>query len=193
MIRFFVLVVLTCMVGCEVDKPAANLTFSSIQKAHKGYVIEFYSDIDIDSLFSSEHTRKIISRQLVCALENDRDFSVEHNMAKFFGGDVELQEGNTDKSGKKHRYLSNGLFYFNFDEGSRFARLAEDEVIDLISNTAEIDCKVVMTVFLSKPYYSATMKIPAREVVRLMKANQGSLRRGPDRKNHVHDSTAPSA
>lgn len=173
MIRLLVVIVLIGMAGCASDaKPLANLTFSVIKKAPAGYAIEFHSDIDIDSLFASESTRKIVSRQLICALENDRNFSVEHKMARFFSGDVELQKTDSDNSGRGYRYLSNGLFYLNFNDGSRLAKLTEGEVINLVSVQDEIECKVVMTVFLSKPYYSAAMKIPPAQVVKLLRENK---------------------
>jgi len=171
--RLLVVIILMGMVGCASEaKPLANLTFSVIQKAPAGYTIEFYSDIEIDSLFASESTRKIVSRQLICALENDRNFSVEHKITRFFSGDVELQKTDSDNSDRGYRYLSNGLFYLSFNNGSRLAKLTEREVINLLSVQDELECKVVMTVFLSKPYYSAAMKIPVAQVVKLLRENK---------------------
>jgi len=169
--RFLMLVLLIGLSACKFNaRPVANLTFSTFQKVHAGYMIEFYSDIDIDSLFASAHTRKVVAKKLICALEDDRDFSVEHNMARFFRGGVEFQEAVLEKSRQKYRYLSDGIFYLSFDNGSQVTKLTEDEVVSLLSNKKEIECKVIMTIFLSRPYYSATMKISAEKISDLLKA-----------------------
>lgn len=154
------------------SKPPANLNFSSIEKSSLGYAIEFYSDMDIESLFSTERTRKIVARSLVCALENDHDFSVEHNIERAFRGGVELQGSELRGTKKQYRYLSEGNFFYSFNNGSQQAPLEKDEVIKLLAEKSVIECRIVMTIYFSKPYFSGSMMIPARDVVALLKISR---------------------
>ncbi|WP_156648918.1 hypothetical protein [Massilia sp. Leaf139] len=43
------------------------------------------------------------------------------------------------------------------------------EVLKLIENKSAIECKIVMTIYFSKPYYSASMMISADAIRGLLK------------------------
>lgn len=95
--------------GCfSRKKPNAELMFSSFEKSDARYSIAFYSNLDIDSLFSPAGGEKTVARSLVCALERDNAFKVEHNISKIFDGDLVL---NGKAAQNKYRYISTGNFF----------------------------------------------------------------------------------
>lgn len=73
----------TCLSG---DKPGAKITYSKIEVAKQKYSITFRSDKNIDALFLQDRGESVVAKRLVCALGNDRDFRVEHNMGSFLRG-----------------------------------------------------------------------------------------------------------
>ena len=153
--------------GCtSAEAPVAKLSFSSIYKAGTEYSIIFRADRDMESFFSY-NGKKVVVQRLVCALDEDRDFKIEHDMHRFFRGDLTLQEKETEH---RYRYVSNGNFFTSLDNGGHKRVIQSDEVLRLLADEVTIDCKVVMTIYLSKPYYSDTMKIPVVAMTDVLKA-----------------------
>lgn len=160
------LVALLLLSACFTSsKPVAHLEFSSIHQSEGRYAITFYSDKDIDGLFIPKNGEKIVSRSLICALGNDLDFRVEHNLEKLFDGDLVLEK---KEKAQRYKYVSNGNFFRSWDKDTYRRTIDSKEVVRLIRDKQDVDCKIVVTVYLHQPYYSATMKIPVVELLRVL-------------------------
>ena len=168
--RVVALVIFLLLSGCSVgDRPDAHLSFSKFYQSEARYAIEFYSDRDIDRLFFPEKGEKTVSRSLICALEKDQDFRVEHSLAKLFDGGLNL-EGR--EGVQRYKYSSAGNFFLTWDGDARRRTLDSREVLKLLEDKQEINCKVVVTVYLHRPYYSQVMKIPVSALVNVLKQVQ---------------------
>lgn len=82
-----ILIVSTLATGCSNAKPVANLEFAEITKVPRAYEIKFSSDLNFDTLFAPGAEEKVVARRLICALDDDPDFSVKHTLKRYFRGE----------------------------------------------------------------------------------------------------------
>ena len=166
-LRYMSLFVLFLLSGCLArERPIANLKFSSFQQSGARHSITFYSDQAIDALFFPDKGEKTVSRSVICALGEDRDFRVEHNLEKLFDGDLVLEK---KEGARSYRYTSSGNFFLSWDDDTYRRVIESGEVLNLMGDKQEVECKVVITVYLYRPYYSHAMKIPVAALVEVLK------------------------
>lgn len=157
------LVLLTALLtGCANDRPKANLTFEGIRPEGHSLAIEFLSDKNFDALYADNKQLNIVRKALMCSLTSDENFDVEHQLKYEFRGDVELAP-NAAKTNGGFRYRSVGGFYENVSS-SNSAPLSDDAVRRLLVGKDAIKCKVLMTIYLSSPYYSNIMLVPTDKI-----------------------------
>lgn len=82
-----ILVISTLAAGCSLPKPVAKLTYTEITKVTRAYEIKFSSDLNPDTLFNPDVDEKVVVRRLICALDDDADFSVKHTLKRYFRGE----------------------------------------------------------------------------------------------------------
>jgi hypothetical protein len=93
---------------------------------------------------------------------------VEHQLKYFASGRIELIQASTIRDDGKFLYESAVHFWESpANEMGSDKSLAKEDLDFLIKNKNEIPCKVRMTVYLSSPYYSNTMFIPAADILRV--------------------------
>lgn len=173
--KFALFVVISLCAACTVhNKPAANIKFSRMESMRESYKIGriegvtkryklyFTSDVDLLSLF--KQGEGFIGARLICALEDDADFSVKHTIKSSMRGDVERFKSSDDVDG--YGYMSNINFKETLDNGTTHTYLDEKRIRDMLSRKNEIPCKVVMTIYLTNPYYSNTMYVPVADILR---------------------------
>lgn len=164
--NFILILIFFVLMSCRSnEKQAAKLSFSSVYGTKNGYAIEFYSDVNMDSIFSEAKGEDVVMRSLLCSLSDDRDFRVEHNMKKFFRGDLTLSKG---ESGKGYKYISEGDFFVNWNGNTHQRVIEANDVLKLLSRQDTIECKVVMIIYLSSPYYSESMNIPVNAIKKIV-------------------------
>lgn len=152
--------------GCfSMEKPVAQIDFQGIYKAEDQYRIRFKSSINFDLLYSEQNDEKVVSRRLVCSLVDDVNFSVDHNLRKFFRGNFEVSSTNSNMEESLFNYESIGNFYFSQDRGSSKRIIEDIDLIQILRQRTTIPCRVVMTIYLRKPYYSTIMHIPTADIV----------------------------
>lgn len=162
---FLFLMILVIMPACSEKRPVANLKF--VHAANGFNHIKFYyqSDTNLDQLFDPEAMRKVVTKRLLCALADDQNFDVKHIIERYGEGDV-LQEGNSD--GATFEYLS-PVYFFQTDDKDTTRNYIDGEALRFfLLQREKIPCKVVMTVYMSNPYYSATMWVPSSEILRVL-------------------------
>ena len=164
------------------NKPVANIQFSSVTSADKvyeslrevggpivirNYTMHFTSNIEMLELFKKEDgTNPLVSARLVCALEDDTNFSVKHNMQRYVEDGIKCGGLERKSQGNVFNYISEFDFFETKDDGGSESRLEKQELNNMLSQKREIPCKVVITVYLSTPYYSNAMYVPVKDILR---------------------------
>lgn len=161
MIKFLLIPVIAALtVGCHGNHPTATIAFEKIYKTQSGgFIVQFNSDIDFEALYSSNKYRKIVRKFLTCSLSNDENFDVEHQLQYEYTGRVELASKPSDLDKKFYRYTSFGNFHENVSSPSS-KPLWGQSLQRLLDSKKAIPCRVIMTVYLSSPYYSNVMLVP---------------------------------
>lgn len=178
----FILIISLCAACTPHNKPIANIQFSKTTSTEKIYeplqeggepiksrthTIYFTSNIEILNLFKEENSSNpVVSPRLICALENDEDFSVKHRMKRYIYGYIDRDNIATSSSAGLFDYAIEFNFIEGNDSGSSESNIEKQKLNELLSKKQTVPCKVVMTIYLSAPYYSNTMYIPAEDLLR---------------------------
>lgn len=159
-------ITLALVIGAfSMEKPVAEIGYQGIYKSGGQYRVKFNSNINLDLLRSEINKEKVVSRRLVCSLLDDADLSVKHNLTKFFRGNFSASALNSNSEIIPFKYESVGNFYFSQDRGTSKRVIDDIVLIRILEMRTTIPCRVVMTIYLRKPYYSTTMHIPAADIV----------------------------
>ncbi|KOX98888.1 hypothetical protein AM274_28370 [Pseudomonas nunensis] len=150
----------------EHNKSSAIVEFLSV-KREEGlplYDISFSSNIDLQDLYGRGEGLGQASTNLNCALENDSDFSVGNTIERSAYGLIE-------KSAPGHvqgafNYVTRAFLSETRNKGTSRRNLSVDELNSILANKTDIPCKVVITAYGYKPYYSNTMHIPTADLLR---------------------------
>jgi len=161
-----ILLTLASTAGCTQDKPVASLTYQEVQRVSDFYHIKFSSDLDLDAIFNPEQGEKVVSQRLVCALEGDHDFSVSHSLQRYLRGDVSIAPASDPAKSSRFIYLSKANFYESFDKDTSRKYISDASLRKMLQAQTAIPCKIVMTVYAKRPYYSKTMLIPTQDILK---------------------------
>ncbi|VVQ18592.1 hypothetical protein PS925_04463 [Pseudomonas fluorescens] len=166
--KFLLCVFLCICSGCAKDhiKPPANLVFRSIERDDSSllYVIRYQSDVDVLNLFDRGERVGMASGMLECALSDDQDFSIKKFMRFTAFGVIQPEKDVSSKMG--FSYLTRTFMSELSNGGGSQRDLSASELNQLLSNKQQIPCKVVVTAYGYKPYYSNTMNIPVADLLR---------------------------
>lgn len=167
MFRFSLCAVLAFCSGCAKDhaKPPANLNYVSVERAtFRLYAIRYQSDVDVLDLFDRGEGVGMASGTLECALADDHDFSVGKAMQFSAVGLIDSDVSQRKK--EEFSYLTSAFLVETSSDRSSQRYLSTTELNNLLSNKNQIPCKVVITAYGYKPYYSNTMNIPTADLLR---------------------------
>lgn len=165
-ILLFLLVAACSSCAKDHNKLAADLKFLSVERegALSLYDIRFSSDMNIQDLYGRGEGVGQASTMLVCALERDDDFSVDHTIERSAYGLIEKKSsGNT---AGEFSYVSSAFLSETLNKGTSRRNLSADELNAMLLSKKNIPCKVVVTAYGYKPYYSKTMSIPSADLLR---------------------------
>ena len=152
--------------GCGERKPAANLSYVQMTTLASGTLVEFDSDIDLEALYAKNSDQKIVVKNLMCALGDDQNFNVTHKMRAYFLGSVQLH-GKPEGETTRYRYRSIGQFYRDTPGQSDMKPIAGADLLPVLGNKTTLPCKVIMTIYMSSPYYSQAMMVPVADILRV--------------------------
>ncbi|MHA3736856.1 hypothetical protein ACXR0M_14445 [Pseudomonas sp. Eth.TT006] len=153
--------------GCAKDhvKPPANLSFESVEREKSLlYAIRYQSDVDVLDLFDRGERVGMISGMLRCALADDHDFSVGKAMQFSAFGLIRSDETENNKA--KFSYLTHAFLSETSSNRNSERELSVEELNQLLANKQQIPCKVVVTAYGYKTYYSNTMNLPVADLLR---------------------------
>lgn len=175
--RLFSLLLVACLASaCSGSNPSANLSYKRLSREQATSVVEFNADLDIDALYAKNRYQKDIRKFLRCALSDDQNFDVEHKMRYVFEGSLKLQGSSRAQDKATYRYLSHGDFYENPPNNNDLDLLRREKLADVLGGKKLVPCKVIMTVYMSSPYYSGTMFIPTSRKTRIQGVDVGRSR-----------------
>nr|WP_253912139.1 hypothetical protein [Pseudomonas sp. CVAP\ len=141
-------------------KPIATLEYSGVERFQNSriYQIYFTSDVAILDLFKSR-----IGQGLVCALEDDVNFSMAHPIYRSGVGSVELA-GNTVGEG----YRSEVMFSESAEgKGGEFI-LGGNDLSRLLMKRDYISCVFRVHTTSYKTYFSTVMRVPTADLLKAM-------------------------
>lgn len=158
--RIVFLLLVMASAGCTFKqaKPPANLQFSKIERVANTalYELHFTSDVDILGPYKS-----LIGVGLLCALEDDPDFSEGHQMKKFMSGSV-----TDDKSGTHLDFVSHVVFSESVANGNSQRNLSPEEIKKLLANRKFVVCKFFASATMIDTYFSNAMYVPVEEILK---------------------------
>lgn len=160
MYKFLLLTLILICASCSLNhgKPIATLEYSGVERFQSSriYQIYFTSDVAILDLFESR-----IGQGLVCALEDDIDFSMAHHIYRSGAGSVELV-GDTVGEG----YRSEVMFSESAEgKGGEFI-LGGDDLSRLLMKRDYISCVFRAHTTTYKTYFSNVMHVPTADLLR---------------------------
>lgn len=161
--KLIVLFVVAFIMACGNQHAPANITYERFHELPRQFAIDFLSDTNFEASFAKNKHQKIIYKTLTCSLSDDANFDIKHRLRFAFEGDIQLQNA-FDSGGKvAYRYTSKGNFYENISN-SHHDLIWGESLTQILQARKSIQCKVVMTVYLSSPYYSNKMSIPTADI-----------------------------
>ncbi|MGX0890945.1 hypothetical protein AB7M22_002953 [Pseudomonas sp. ADAK2 TE3594] len=138
--------------------PPADLTLSSFGLGSNNlYTIIFTSNIDLLNAFNTYENANQLTPMLTCSLDHDLDFSVDHSI------NVKAEGRVTSKNESKNNYtfLADLVFYHTNVNGTQLDQNSYDVIKPLIAAQTSIPCKVRITAYGYKAYYTNTLLIPS--------------------------------
>jgi len=166
MYRLFACLLFVICSGCAKDHvwPPANLSYVSVERDRSLYVIRYQSNIDVLDLFGRGERVGMASGMLHCALAEDQDFSV--GKAIRFSAFGLISPDKRDGAPAGYSYLTHAFISETSSNRSSERYLSVAEINQLLSGKQQIPCKVVVTAYGYKPYYSNTMNLPVADLLR---------------------------
>lgn len=162
----FLILLVAGLAACAAEAPVAQLSYVGIQADGYSYHLKFASDLPILDLFKENKHQRPVLTELVCSLDADNNFDVNHRLKYFARGRIEFIEQRVVAGKMPFIFDSNIHFWESpVDEMGSDKSLAKEELDVLLKGKQAIPCKVRMTVYLSSPYYSETMFVPAADIL----------------------------
>ncbi|MFJ4250438.1 hypothetical protein [Pseudomonas sp. NPDC089741] len=147
------------LVGCAFtqDKPPANLRFSKIERVGDTVLYDLYFSSDLDIL---GHYKSLIGTGLLCALENDANFSENHEMKNFMDGGVRRSASGTESD-----FISRMVFSEKIANRSSERDLTPVEIRKILAGKKQVQCKFFASATMIDTYFSNVMYVPVVEIL----------------------------
>ena len=156
---------LACTACFSASEPPATLIFTGFVLKGYNYELTFDSDTDFFASYWKRDRGTVVTRFLNCSLDDDADFSVDHVLTRFMSGRIEPNEQKALSNTPTFTYKVLLDFQETNNGGNSDQHLNAATVNELLVGRSTIPCKVVMTIYWSKPYYSKTMQVPVKALL----------------------------
>lgn len=145
--------------GCVKDHgiDPMPLRFLSFTDNTHRYDLRFQADEDLSSLFERHTGTGQISEGLVCALDGDENFDLEHVIVYNLSGWPDFESRAADGS---YNYLAQMRFSKTEPNRSTSTDLTRDTIQRLLEKRTTIPCKLYITAFPYRAYFTLVMRIP---------------------------------
>ncbi|QRY80402.1 hypothetical protein JVX91_04585 [Pseudomonas sp. PDNC002] len=147
-------------------QPTANLTYlrSEPVTGRISFNLYFASDLDLDDVYSHLEGSGKIGQRLVCSLEREPIFAMDHVIPVFGYGTVDR----IGQDSGQYLYSSSLHFSETEDEGRSDRFINQQRFKEVLAGRTSIPCKVVMNAYGYKAYFSHTLTLPAGELLPLL-------------------------
>jgi len=161
--RGFVYLTLLLCAGCvkTANIPPADLTLSSFELGPNNlFTVKFTSTVDLVNAFNDFENSNQLTPTLICSLDGDMDFSSEHSINIKAEGLVNA----ISQTRPNYTFTSELVFYNTRPDGTQLDLNDYEAVRPLLVNKALIPCKVRITAYGYKTYYTKSLIIPATKM-----------------------------
>lgn len=157
-VLLFLVILMSTACSSNHGKPEATLEYSSVEELRSTglYQIYFTSDIDVVQLFKSR-----IGQGLVCALEDDLDFTEAHHIKRSGFGLVEPVAGDLPL-----QYRANVIFSESESGNGGEKYLEGETLVPLLKQRDFISCVFRVQTTTYKTYFSKIMRVPTAELLK---------------------------
>lgn len=147
-------------------QPIANLAYlrAEPEAGRISFNLFFTSDLDLDEVYSRLDGSGKIGQSLSCSLEREPVFAMDHVIPLFGVGTLERvgrQQG-------RFLYRSSLHFAETTDEGRSERFIDQRRFNEALAGRTSVPCKVVMTAYGYRAYFSNTLMLPAAELLPLL-------------------------
>lgn len=158
------MIVLTSACMKDHGEPIAKLSYSRLTDGPGyGYFdIHFSSNLDLDEVYSHLDSGKI-GQSLICSLEKEPVFEMSHVIPVY--GTALIRR---DPSAPGFSYTGSIKFAETLDGGDSDTLIYRSRFRALTEGRTAIPCKMYMTAFGYKAYYSDSMYVPVAELIRFI-------------------------
>ena len=154
------------LISCAAKAPVAKINYMGIEAVGFSYHLLFAADVPILELFSENKHQRIVFSELVCSLDTDHNFDIEHKLKYFAQSGFKFLKQTT--IAEKKAYVFDADIEFReapADEMGNDQSIAKEKLTILLKDKKSIPCKIRMTVDFSTPYYSETFLVPATDIL----------------------------
>jgi len=155
---FCIFVVLCTSCSSNHGRPIATLNYENVDVTPSGnaYQISFTSDVDLLGLFKSK-----IGEGLVCALEDDLDFSIGHYIKRSGRGAVEFVKGP-----EGDHYVSRVIFREAGETQGKETILTGHALSEVLNKREFMICTYRVHTTPYKTYFSNNMRVPTADLLK---------------------------
>lgn len=161
------LIALSCS-ACMKDhhQPIANLAYlrAEPEAGRVSFNLFFASDLDLDQVYSRLDGSGKIGQSLSCSLEREPVFAMDHVIPLFGSGTLER----VGQEGGRFLYRTSLHFSETTDEGRSEQFIDQRRFNEALAGRTTVPCKVVMTAYGYRAYFSNTLTLPAAELLPLL-------------------------
>ncbi|WP_445178061.1 hypothetical protein [Pseudomonas sp. McL0111] len=161
--RAFIYLSILLSAGCvrTASIPPADLTLSSVETGPKNLlIINFSSTVDLANAFNAYENANQLTPTLTCSLDGDMNFSPEHSISMRAEGLVA-----TDSEFKSNfGFYSELVFYNTRADGTQHDLNDYEAIRPRLANQSSIPCKVRITAYGYKAYYTNTLFVPTKQI-----------------------------
>lgn len=147
----------------HLNVPAPRIEFASIEYDSGLYTIRFRSDRDVVNLYKAHGISAQIGTWLSCSLDGDSDFSIEHEI--LLSGSASVRDVRIVEGDRRYEFSTVMMFQESIDGGSGSRFIRKEVLLSLLSKQQYIPCRVTLTAFLYKAYYSNVMYVPTTRII----------------------------
>lgn len=145
--------------------PPADLTLSSFGLGSNNlFTARFSSTVDLQNAFNDYEKSNQLTPTLICSLNRDLEFSSEHSINIKAEGRVTANS----ETKPNYKFSSELIFYYTNPNGTQRDLNDYDAIKPLLESQTSIPCKIRITAYGYKAYYTNTLLIPSRLMIEQM-------------------------
>ncbi|MCU1717817.1 hypothetical protein [Pseudomonas sp. 5P_3.1_Bac2] len=167
--KIIIIISAIALSSCMKDhgQKAADLEFISINKDTQThfYTVSFRSNIELLNLFKPSQDMSVISKQLICSLDTPAIFEMDKRIDSYAIGD--FQRSHNEQF--SYEYEASIYFAQTKAQGTSFDYLKENYLKKQLAERISLPCKVKITLYPYRAYYSNTLTIPTQQILEAIK------------------------